>query len=121
MDRVTQDGVMRLLAEMTGGKSYKAHKFALDGFERPSLDYGDSRLVWERWAETTLHRSYVDLTSICKTLARKDDQILTHFLDGSRRVFKVDDMAFQQAGGRTALSILAGQIGVVFVSVLTNG
>lgn len=113
VDRVTQDGVMRSLAEMTGGKSYKAHKFALDGFERPSLDYGDSRLVWERWAETTLHRSYVDLTSICKTLARKDDQILTHFLDGSRRVFKVDDMAFQQAGGRTAIyPILAGQIGV---------
>lgn len=38
------DKIMSILAEATGGKSYKAHKYGLDHADRPFIDYGeDSR------------------------------------------------------------------------------
>jgi len=105
--------VMNILAEETGGKSYKAHKYVLDHSDRPSVDYGDSEIIWKRRAETTQHKTYVDLSVLCKTLASHDDQILSYFLDGSRRVFKVDDIAYTQSGGRSVIyPVIAGQIGV---------
>jgi len=108
-----QKKVMNILAEVTGGNSFKAHKYALDHSERPSVDYGPSEVVWKRRAETTQHKTYIDLSDRCKKIAGQDDQILSYFLDGSRRVFKVDDMAFTQSGGRSVIyPIVAGQIGV---------
>ena len=105
--------VMNLIAEYTGGKSYKAHKYSLDNSDRPSVDYGNNDIVWKRRAETTPHKTYVDLRSLSQTLAAKDDQILSYFLDGSRRVFKVDDIAYTKSGGRSSIyPVIAGQIGV---------
>ncbi|MBT9174161.1 MAG: hypothetical protein DDT21_02572 [Syntrophomonadaceae bacterium] len=105
--------VMNILAEATGGKSYKAHKYGLDHVDRPSVDYGDSEIIWKRRAETTPHKTYVNLSRLSKNLASRDDQILSYFLDGSRRVFKVDDIAYAQSGGRRVIyPVIAGQIGV---------
>ena len=104
---------MNVLAEVTGGKSYRAHKYGLDHSERPTIDYGDHEIVWKRRAETTSHRTYVDLTYLCNKLAASNDQILSYFLDGSRRVFKVDDMAYTPSGNRSIIyPVIAGQIGV---------
>lgn len=67
----------------------------------------------EKTAETTPHRTYVDLTKISKKLAQRNETILSFFLDGSRRVFKVDDIAYSHSGGRSVIyPIIAGQIGV---------
>jgi hypothetical protein len=107
------DKVMNILAEATGGKSYKAHKYVLDHAERPAVDYGNSEIIWKRRAETTPHKTYVPLSGLCKKLASRDDQILSYFLDGSRRVFKVDDIAYTQSGRRSVIyPVIAGQIGV---------
>ena len=108
------DKIMNLLAKETGGKSYKAHKYGLDHAERPFIDYGeDGVIIWKKTAETTPHRTYVDLTKISKKLAQRNETILSFFLDGSRRVFKVDDIAYSQSGGRSVIyPIIAGQIGV---------
>jgi len=104
---------MNILAEATGGKSYKAHKYPIDYADRPSIDYGDSEIIWKRRAETTQHRTYINLLGLSKKLASRDDQILSYFLDGSRRVFKVDDIAYVQSGGRSIIyPVIAGQIGV---------
>ncbi|MEQ4489588.1 MAG: hypothetical protein AAC990_04380 [Dehalococcoides mccartyi] len=111
--KLKHEKVMNILAEVTGGKSYKAHKYALDHEDRPSVDYGDSEIIWKRRAETTLHKTYVDLSGLSKKLASRDGQILSYFLDGSRRVFKVDDIAYAQSGGRSVIyPVIAGQIGV---------
>lgn len=111
--RPKHDKVMNILAEATGGKSYKAHKYVIEHVDRPSVDYGDSEIIWKRRAETTQHRNYVDLSGLSKQLASRDDQILSYFLDGSRRVFKVDDIAYAQSGGRSVIyPVIAGQIGV---------
>ncbi|MDR1410372.1 MAG: hypothetical protein LBJ12_08995, partial [Oscillospiraceae bacterium] len=40
-------------------------------------------------------------------------QLFSYFLDGSRHVYKVDDMGFEKSGNRTAIyPVIAGQIGV---------
>jgi len=104
---------MNILADVTGGRSYRAHKYVLDPSDRPSVDYGNSEIVWRRRAEATPHRTYVDLSKLVKKLSTRDDQILSYFLDGSRRVFKVDDIAFDKPGGRSVVyPVIAGQIGV---------
>ena len=111
--RPRHDKVMNILAEATGGKSYKAHKYVIDHADRPTVDYGDSEIIWKRRAETTQQRTYVDLSRHSKKFASRDDQILSYFIDGSRRVFKVDDIAYAQSGGRSVIfPVIAGQIGI---------
>ena len=107
------DSVMSLLANITGGKSYKAHKYGLDHAERPYIDYGEDSIVWLETAETTHHRKYVSLELKSKQVAESNEQLLTYFLDGSRRVFKVDDISYPFSGGRSVIyPVIAGQIGV---------
>lgn len=105
--------IMPLLANITGGKSYKAHKYGLGHAERPYIDYGEDNVVWQETAETTPHRKYVSLERERKKVAESGEQLLTYFLDGSRRVFKVDDIAYPFSGGRSVIyPVIAGQIGV---------
>jgi hypothetical protein len=111
--RPKQNKIMNVIADATGGKSYKAHKYALDHTDHPFVDYGDSEIRWKRRAETTEYRTYVDLSEYSKKLASRDDHILSYFLDGSRRVFKVDDIAYAKSGSRSVIyPVIAGQIGV---------
>lgn len=111
--KTKRNKVMDILEDVTGGKSYKAHKYGLDHAERPSIDYGENDNVWKKTAETTRHRTYINLSDLCKKFAMRDEQIFTYFLDGSRRVFKVDDIAYSQSGGRSVIyPVIAGQIGV---------
>lgn len=95
------DKIMAILAEVTGGKSYKAHKYGLDHADRPFIDYGEDSIIWKKTAETDKsNRKYVPLEVLSKTLSAREEQRLTYFLDGSRRVFKVDDIAYTKSGGR---------------------
>lgn len=105
--------IMDILEKETSGKSYKAHKYGLDNIERPYIDYGNDSIVWKRMAETRKTHKYVDLEGKSKILAQMDTQIFTYFLDGSRKVFKVDDIAYSKSGGRSVIyPVIAGQIGV---------
>lgn len=105
--------VMTLLEEITGGKSYNAHKYGLDHAERPSIDYSEDGIVWQETAETFHYKNYVPLWKLSKSVLDSGTNVLSFFLDGSRRVFKVDDMAFILPGGRNVIyPILAGQIGI---------
>ncbi|MDR3111416.1 MAG: hypothetical protein LBU65_17230 [Planctomycetaceae bacterium] len=104
--------VRDILGHETGGKSYKAHKYSLDAAERPVLDYGNNSIRWKKTAETTRHTTYVDLLP-CRSRIDYGDQILSFFLDGSRRVFKIDDIAYPDGNNRSMIyPIIAGQIGV---------
>lgn len=104
---------MQVLANVTGGKSYNAHKYGLDHVERPFIDYTEDEIIWERPAETRSCRSYVPLEKKSVELAERGEQFLTYFLDGSRRVYKVDDHSYTVAGGRNVIyPIIAGQIGI---------
>lgn len=98
------DKIMSILAEVTGGKSYKAHKYGLDHADRPFIDYGEDSIIWKKTAETNKsNRKYVPLEELSKKLSMREEQLLTYFLDGSRRVFKVDDIAYAKSGGRSVI------------------
>ena len=49
---------------------------------------------------------------ISKNLASSSEQPLTYFLDGSRRIFKVDEIIYGSGSKRTIYPVIAGQIGV---------
>lgn len=106
--------IMSILAEITGGKSYKAHKYGLDHSERPFIDYGEDNIIWKKSGETNKNlKNYISLKNLSIELSRTDRQLLTYFLDGSRRVFKVDDIAYVQSSNRSLIyPVVAGQIGV---------
>ena len=69
--------IMQILADETGGKSYKAHKYGLDHDERPTIDYGEDSIIWKKTAETEHIRHYVDLEKKSKQVAKTGDQLLT--------------------------------------------
>jgi hypothetical protein len=104
--------VRDLLIAETGGKSYKAHKYSLDTTERSNFDYETENIQWKKMAETTKCSGYIDLNSTYKKISQNYEQILTYFLDGSRRVFKVDDVAYFSGNRSVIYPIIAGQIGV---------
>lgn len=102
---------MQVLAEETGGRSYKAHKYGLDHAERPVIDYSEDAIVWEKMAETS--HNLPKYISLEKNMTECGEQYLTYFLDGSRRVYKVDDHSYSVSRDRSKIfPIIAGQIGV---------
>jgi len=104
-----------ILEAETDGKSYKAHKYSLDNVERPSPDYGEvnREIEWKEYGETKHSRQYVSLQSESKRISQCDEQIFSYFLDGSRHVYKVDDMGYEKPGKRSVIyPIIAGQIGI---------
>lgn len=104
--------IMSILESETGGTSYKAHKYSLDHVERPFIDYTEDSFRWQRIGEKKPPKKYMDLTHASKDVLQAEP-ILTYFLDGSRRVYKVDDIAYKLSGKRSVLyPVIAGQIGV---------
>jgi len=106
--------IMEILEHETGGHSYKTHKYSLDESELSAVEYGqaDPTINWKSRGETKEIKTYVPLINYLSREERKE-QILTYFLDGSRHVYKVDDMGFEMSPNRTAIyPIIAGQIGV---------
>ncbi|GHV33962.1 hypothetical protein FACS1894187_03560 [Synergistales bacterium] len=105
--------ILEIIAKETGGKSYKSNKYSLDESERSSLEYGEANasIQWKRRGETKDIKAYVSLAGLSRQVI--GEQLLSYFLDGSRHVYKVDDMGFEKSGNRTAIyPIIAGQIGV---------
>jgi len=105
--------IMDILERETHGHSYKSHKYSLDDSERSAVEYGEAgaTIQWKRRGETKEIKTYAPLRDLSRDVG--GEQILTYFLDGSRHVYKVDDMGFEKSGNRTAIyPIIAGQIGV---------
>lgn len=106
--------VMTILERETSGKSYRSIKYQLDPDTRSVINHGEANGQWQKTAETIRQRGYIDLRRVLENKGfAEGPSILKFFLDGSRRVFKVDDMAYLHARDRSVLyPIIAGQIGV---------
>ncbi len=114
MGFLMSEKILSILTKETGGKSYKAHKYSLDNTERTSIEYSehDKQIIWKKTAETQSNRSYVNIETLSGKI-KSNQQILNYFLDGSRRVFKVDENSYPDSSGRSKIyPIIAGQIGV---------
>ena len=93
-----------IIARETFGKKFGAGKFCLDDSEShyaqeisPSF-YGHS-------AESSHTEKYIDILPLSRNLS-SGESILTYFLDGSRRVFKVGEISYNHK----IYPITAGQI-----------
>jgi len=106
--------ITQIIAEVTNGKSYKAHKYSLES-DRSTLEYNetdDRTFVWKMRGETDPPTTYKSLQELSRFLAKRDEQVLTFFLDGSRHVYKVDDMAYSHGKRNLIYPTIAGQVGV---------
>ena len=102
--------IMEIIEKETRGKSYHTYKYSYDSIGLPSIDYDDDPkkvMMWQDAAETTKHITPVALKSQADGIIGKPSQI-RFFLDGSRHVFKVDDIAYN----KQVYPVVAGQIGV---------
>lgn len=101
--------VLDEIAKETNGKSFKTYKYGFDGVEVPRFDYDDHRhrITWKQYGETVYHDKPIPLEDDAKRLL-SSPPLFAYFLDGSRKTYKVDDMAFRNQ----VYPIIAGQVGV---------
>lgn len=102
------DNIMTVIAKETKGKSFKTFKYSLDSIDMPSFDYDDhSDITWEQIGETVAHKTSIGLLTQAKQISN-ETPCFTYFLDGSRRVFKVDDISYRNQ----VYPVIAGQVGI---------
>lgn len=100
--------IMTTIARETKGKSFKTFKYCFDSIDMPSFDYDDhSDITWEQMGETVTHKQPINLLTHAKQISF-EAPCFTYFLDGSRRIFKVDDISYRNR----VYPVIAGQIGI---------
>lgn len=104
--------IMELIAKETNGKSYRTYKYSYDSVGLPSIDYDDDPkkvMKWKESAETGSPKKPINLKPLADQLQEiGEPPLLKYFLDGSRHVFKVDDIAYN----KQVFPVVAGQIGI---------
>lgn len=102
--------IMEVIAMETGCKSYNTYKYSYDSIGLPAIDYDDEDdkvMKWQEKGETIKQKTSIDLNEYAKSITAQKP-IITYFLDGSRRVFKVDDILVNNQ----VFPVVAGQVGV---------
>ncbi len=104
--------IMEIIEKETKGKSYHTYKYSYDSIGVPSIDYDDDPnkiMKWKDSGETELLKKPQNLKPLADQLiAVGEEPLIKYFLDGSRHVFKVDDIAYN----KQVFPVVAGQIGV---------
>lgn len=102
--------IMEIIEKETKGKSYHTYKYSYDSIGFPSIDYDDDSdkvMKWKDSAETIRYKIAVDIKPLADQIIG-NEPLIQYFLDGSRHVFKVDDIAYN----KQVFPVVAGQIGV---------
>lgn len=102
--------ILKLIAAETAGESYRAHKMELD-IETDTasrIDNPETRFENPRYGETKKFNGYI----LLKNFLKNNSQVLTYFLDGSRHVYKVDEIAYRHGARKMVYPIIAGQVAV---------
>lgn len=104
--------IMEIVAKETRGISYHTYKYSYDSIGLPSIEYDDDTnkiMKWKESAETGSPKNSIDLKPLADNLREiGEPPLLKYFLDGSRHVFKVDDIAYN----KQVFPVVAGQIGI---------
>lgn len=103
--------ILKLIADETCGKSYQSHKTKLNFEFNTSLRKDNSRPIAGNFklGETKNIRGYLSLSELSKKI-RDNVSIFTYFLDGSRHVYKIDDISYQNGLRKMVYPIIAGQV-----------
>ena len=104
--------ILDYLADETKGTCYQSYKYCFESIEVPSVVYDDKQNIIfskDRSGETdkglTISKSLNDLA---QKINGEGKPLFKYFLDGSRRTYKVDDIAYNNR----LYPVIAGQIGV---------
>ncbi len=104
--------IMEIIEKETKGKSYHTYKYSYDSIGLPSIDYDDDSnkiMKWKDSGETGSPQKPINLKPLADQLQDVGEPpLLKYFLDGSRHVFKVDDIAYN----KQVFPVVAGQIGI---------
>ena len=103
------DRILKVIADETKGICYSSFKFCFDNITLPVLDYEDlPRISVKEYGETdTSLKTSKSLNSFADKV-KKSKPLFTYFLDGSRKVYKIDDIEY----GKKIFPIIGGQLGV---------
>ncbi len=100
--------ILKKIAEETSGQSFETYKFCYDEYTFPRINYDDQEdFKLKKYGETERIKKTKPLYEKASTY-KKYKPLFRFFLDGSRRAYKVDDVAY----GNRVYPIIAGQIGV---------
>lgn len=105
--------ILEYIANETGGQTYTSYKFCYDSASVPSLAYDekiDEKINLNQYGETNHSSNMRDMRDKAKLLLdKKVPPLFRFFLDGSRKVYKIDDIEYSN---KKIYPILAGQISV---------
>lgn len=103
--------ILNIFAEATYGESYRTSKIELDAeTSSAQIEYDAPEEILLRHAgETHPPKPYQSLVAQAKNISGSA-QILNYFLDGSRHVYKVDDIAYLRGSRKMIYPIVAGQV-----------
>lgn len=102
--------IMQIIAEETNGTSYNTYKYSYDSIGLPVIDYDNESnkiMKWQDTAETVKYTKSIDMKTLSDRIVG-EPPLIKYFLDGSRHVFKVDDIAYN----KQVFPVVAGQIGI---------
>ncbi len=102
------DRVLKIIEKETGGKSYKSHKYCYEEYTSPDYPYEDNQEFHpKQYGETEHIKTQKDLKGFADSLCT-NPPLFRYFLDGSRRTYKIDDIAY----GNRIYPVVAGQVAV---------
>ncbi len=102
--------ILDYIAKETDGKNYKSYKYCFEDIEVPKLIYDDKKdikVIRKGETDKSLNTSK-SILDLSKKISKIGNPLFKYFLDGSRRTYKVDDIAYD----KKLYPIMAGQIGV---------
>lgn len=100
--------ILSIIEKETDGTCFSSQKYSIDIDRASSIIYDTEReVVVEKDGETEKQDSTIDLTNRAKQLSN-EIPLFKYFLDGSRRVYKIDDISYDHK----VYPIITGQIGV---------
>ena len=102
--------ILHSIAEFTEGESYSSFKYCLDDINVPTVIYDDPQdIKFKKGGETDKGlKTPKSVEELAKSLLQKGLVLFKYFLDGSRKTYKVDDIAY----GNKLFPIISGQVGV---------
>lgn len=107
---MNMEKILDFIAKETDGKNYKSYKYCFEAVEIPKLDYEDKKGIQVKKKGET-DKSLTTTKSVkvlADRISKNGKPLFKYFLDGSRRTYKIDDIAY----GKRLYPIIAGQIGV---------
>lgn len=103
--------ILKIIEKETNGTCFGSQKYSIDADSESGLIYenydNDKKIVFENIGETEKVEKIVNLTNKTKQILNQTP-LFKYFLDGSRRVYKVDDILYNDK----VYPIITGQIGI---------